>query len=218
MGRRFLAGAILVLSLAVVQGFGQTWVTNTGFASNRLFWDQFNYPVISTPMLSLNSVALSPAGASNATPGNVAGATNATLSISNLGLSSTANMTPPAIPLVSVSGQPTVVGGISPLIGPRPFVPLAAGLWRHRMELHARHGMMMARNAPHQMFLNTGAAVFDDAHAIPVAPENLAQAAKNIRAWEQAHPPAKVYTNQDVDRIHQQDASRPETAIPAPKQ
>ena len=218
MGRRFLAGAILVLSLAVGQGFGQTWVTNTGFASNRLLWDQFNYPVISTPMLSLNSVALSPAGASNATPGNVAGATNATLSISNMGLSSTANMTPPTIPLVSVSGQPTVVGGVSPLIGPRPFVPLAAGLGRHRMAHPARHGMMMARNAPQTIFLNTGAAVFDNAYAIPVAPDNLAQAAKAIRGWEQAHPPAKVYTNQDVDRIHQQDASRPETAIPAPKQ
>jgi hypothetical protein len=218
MGRRFLAGAILVLSLAVGQGFGQTWVTNTGFASNRLLWDQFNYPVISTPMLSLNSVALSPAGASNATPGNVAGATNATLSISNMGLSSTANMTPPAIPLVSVSGQPTVVGAVSPLIGQRPFVPLAAGLGRHRMARPVRHDMMMARNAPQTIFLNTGAAVFDNAYPIPAAPENLAQAAKAIHAWEQAHPSAKVYTNQDIDRIHQQDASRPETAIPAPKQ
>ncbi|HET7751842.1 MAG TPA: hypothetical protein VFK81_20785, partial [Terriglobales bacterium] len=100
MRRGFLAGAVLVLSLAAVQAFGQTWVTNTGFASNRLLWDEFNYPVISTPMLSLNSVSLSPAGASNATPGNVAGATNATLSITNMGLSSTANMTPPAVTLV----------------------------------------------------------------------------------------------------------------------
>src|SRR5437868_14278198 len=110
MGRAFLAGAVLVFSLAVVQAFGQTWVTNTGFASNRLLWDEFNYPVVSTPMLSLNFVSLSPAGASNATAGNVAGATNATLSITNMGLSSTANMVPPAVTLVSVSGQPTVVG------------------------------------------------------------------------------------------------------------
>jgi len=214
----FLALSVLVLSLAAVQAFGQTWVTNTGFAGNRLLWDEFNYPVVSTPMLSLNSVSLSPAGASNATPGNVAGATNATLSITNMGLSSTANMMPPAVTLVSVSGQPTVVGAVSPLVGPRPFVPLAAGLGRHAMAHPRPHGMMMARNAPQTIFLNTGAAVFDDAHAIPVAPENLAQAAKAIRSWEQAHPPAKVYTNQDVDRIHQQDASRPETAIPAPKQ
>lgn len=218
MRRGFLAGAVLLLSLAVVQAFGQTWVTNTGFASNRLLWDEFNYPVVSTPMLSLNSVSLSPAGASNATPGNVAGATNATLSITNMGLSSTANMVPPAVTVVSVSGQPTVVGAVSRLVGPRPFVPLAAGLGRHPMPHPGPHGMMMARNAPHQMFLNTGAGVFDNAYPIPVAPENLAQAAKDIRAWEQAHPPAKVYTNQDVDRIHQQDASRPETAIPAPKQ
>lgn len=218
MRRGFLAGAVLVLSLAAVQAFGQTWVTNTGFASNRLLWDEFNYPVVSTPMLSLNSVSLSPAGASNATPGNVAGATNATLSITNMGLSSTANMVPPAVTLVSVSGQPTVVGAVSPLVGPRPFVPLAAGVGRHAMAHPRPHGMMMAGNAPQTIFLNTGAAVFENAYAIPVAPENLAQAAKAIRAWEQAHPPAKVYTNQDIDRIHQQDAGRPETAIPAPKQ
>jgi hypothetical protein len=218
MGRGFLAVAVLVLSLAAVQAFGQTWVTNTGFASNQLLWDEFNYPVISTPMLSLNSVSLSPAGASNATSGNVAGATNATLSITNMGLSSTANMIPPAVTLVRVSGQPTVVGAVSPLVGPRPFVPLAAGLGRHAMARPRQHGIMMARNAPRQVFLNTGAGVFDNAYPIPFAPENLAQAAKAIRAREQAHPPAKVYTNQDIDRIHQQDASRPETAIPAPKQ
>jgi hypothetical protein len=223
MRRGLLAGAVLMLSLAVVQAFGQTWVTNTGFASNRLLWDEFNYPVVSTPMLSLNSVSLSPAGASNATAGNVAGATNATLSVTNMGLSSTANMVPPAVTLVSVSGQPTVEGAVSPWIGPGPFVPLAAAIGRHPMPHPAMahpgpHGMMMARNAPQTMFLNTGAAAFDDAHAIPARPENLAQAAKAIRAWEQAHPPAKVYTNQDIDRIHQQDANRPETAIPTPKQ
>lgn len=218
MGRGFLAGAVLLLTLAVAQGFGQTWVTNTGFAGNRLLWNEFNYPVVSTPMVSLNSVALSPAGASNATPGNVAGATNATLSITNMGLSSTANMTPPATTLVSVSGQPTVAGAVSPLIAPAPFVPLAAGLHPHFMVRRGPRGRMMARNAPQTIFLNTGAAVFDNAYGIPVPPENLAQAAKNIRAWEQAHPPAKVYTNQDIDRVHQQDASRPETAIPAPKQ
>ncbi|HLX73452.1 MAG TPA: hypothetical protein VKR26_01890 [Terriglobales bacterium] len=217
MGRGVLAGAVLLLSLAVAQGFGQTWVSNTGFASNRLLWNEFNYPVISTPMVSLNSVSLSPAGASNATPGNVAGATNATLSITNMGLSSTANMMPPAVPLVSVSGQPTVVGAVSRFIAPAPFVPVAAAA-RRFMVRGGPHGMMMAHNAPQTIFVNTGAAVFDNAYGIPVPPENLAQAAKNIRTWEQAHPPAKVYTNQDIDRIHQQDANRPETAIPAPRQ
>lgn len=217
MGRGVLAGAVLLLSLAVAQGFGQTWVTNTGFAGNRLLWNEFNYPVISTPMVSLNSVSLSPAGASNATPGNVAGATNATLSVTNMGLSSTANMMPPAAPLVSVSGQPTVVGAVSPFIAPAPFVPVAATA-RRFMVRRGPQGMMMAHNAPQTIFMNTGAAAFDNAYGIPVPPENLAQAAKNIRTWEQAHPPAKVYTNQDIDRIHQQDANRPETAIPTQKQ
>lgn len=222
MRRGLITGAVIFLSLAVVQAFGQTWVTNTGFASNRLLWDQFNYPVISTPILSLNSVSLSPAGASNATAGNVAGATNATLSITNMGLSSSANMTPPAVPLVSVSGQPTVVGAVSPLIGPRPFVALAAGLGRRPMMQPGPRGMMphqmiMARNMP-EKFLNTGAAVFNHASGVSAQPENLAQAARDIRAWGQAHPPAKVYTNQDIDRIHQQDASRPVTQIPPAKQ
>jgi hypothetical protein len=221
MRRGLIAGAVVFLSFAVIQAFGQTWVTNTGFASNRLIWDQFNYPVISTPILSLNSVSLSPAGASNATAGNVAGATNATLSITNMGLSSSANMTPPAVPLVSVSGQPTVVGSVSPLIGPRPFVPLAAALGG-RMTHPGPHGMMphemiMARNMP-EKFMNTGAAAFENASSISPRPENLAQAAAAIRAWEQGHPPVKVYTNQDIDRIHQQDANRPTTQIPPPKQ
>jgi len=209
--------AVVFLSFAVVSAFGQTWVTNTGFASNHLFWDQFNYPVVSAPILSLNSVSVSPAGASNATPGNVAGATNATLSISNMGLSSSANLAPPAVSLVSVSGQPTVEGAVSPLMGPRPLVPLASRLGGHPMMRPGPHGMMMARNMP-EKFLNTGAAGFDNATSIPARPGNLAQAAAAIRAWEQAHPPAKVYTNQDIDRIHQQDANRPATQIPPAKQ
>jgi hypothetical protein len=217
MRRGLLAGAVVLLSLAAVQGFGQTWVTNTGFASNRLLWDQVNYPVVSTPILSLNTVSASPAGATNATPGNVAGATNATLSITNMGLSSSANMLPPSVPLVSVSGQPTMVGSVARRMGPRPFVPLAAGLGRHSMMHPEPQEVMMAHNMP-QRFLNTGAAVFDNAYSIPAPPENLAQAAAAMRAWEQAHPASKVYTNQDIDRIHQQDATRPETAIPAPKQ
>lgn len=190
-----------LLSLAMAQAWGQTWVTNTGFASNRLFWEQFNYPVVSTPMLTLNSVSLSPAGASNATPGNVAGATNATLSISNMGLSSSANMTPPAIPLVSVSGQPTVAGA-----GGRTMMMRGGG-----------QGNMMTRNE-HQEMLTTGAAVFDNAYSIPAAPENLVEAAAEIRAWERAHPASKVYTNQDIDRIHQQEANRPVNQMPQPKQ
>lgn len=228
MRRGFLVGAVLLMSLAVAPAFAQTWVTDTGFASNRLLWDQFNYPVLSTPMMSLNSVSLSPAGASNATPGNVAGATNATLSISNMGLSSTANMMPPTLPLVSVSGQPTVVGSVSPLLGPQPFVPLAAlppfgppqfaPLGHRHFGHHGPQTIMMARNMP-QMMINTGAADFDGAYSMPVPPENLARAAAQCRAWEQAHPATRTYTNQDIDRLHQQDANQPVNQAPqAPKQ
>ena len=83
--------------------------------------------------------------------------------------------------------------------------------------MHRERGMTMARNeAP--ALINTGAAVFDDAHRIPVRPEDLARAAAASRAWEQAHPAKRVYTNQDVDRIHQQEANRPATQIPPAKQ
>ena len=224
MRRGFLMGAVLLVSLAVTPAFAQTWVTNTGFASNRWLWDEFNYPVLSTPMVSFNSVSVSPAGASNATPGNVAGATNSTLSISNMGLSSTANMTPPTIPLVSVSGQATVVGSVAPLIGPRPFVPLAAFDGRRfagagrRFGHHGPQTIMMARNMP-QMIINTGAAEFNNAYSIPVPPEDLAQAAAQSRAWQRAHPTTRTYTNQDIDRLHQQEANQPMNQAPqAPKQ
>ena len=224
MRRGFLAGTVVLLILAVAQGFGQTWVTNTGFAANRLLWDQFNYPVLSTPTLSLNEASPSPVGASNATAGNVAGATNATLSISNMGLSSAANLTPPAVPLVSESGQPTVVGAVSPLIAPGPYVPLAAPLQRRFVAVTSRgmlprgpRGVMMARNMRPE-FINTGAAQFNDAYSIPVPPENLALAAAESRAWERAHPATRVYTNQDIDRLHQQQANQPPTQAPQPKQ
>jgi hypothetical protein len=223
MGRGFLGAAVLFLILVVAQAWGQTWVTNTGFASNRLIWEQYNYPVASTPILSLNNVSIAPAGASNATAGNVAGATNATLSISNMGMASSANMVPPQVPLVSVSGQPTVVGAITPWRGPRPFVPLArmggTVMAGHAMMMHGGpQEMMMAKNEHHREMLNTGASVFDNAYAIPAAPENLAEAAKQIRAQRMTQPPSKVFTNQDIERLRQQDANRPQTPIPPAKQ
>jgi hypothetical protein len=165
--------------------------------------------------MSLNTVSPSPVGASNATAGNVAGATNATLSISNMGLSSAANVTPPAIPLVSSSGQPTVVGAVSPLAGPGPYVAIAGARARHAMFYGGPHGRMMADNMP-RMMINTGAAQFDDAYSIPVPPENLAQAAAAIRAWEKAHPATRTYTNQDIDRLHQQQTNQPVNQLPQP--
>ena len=42
-----------------------------------------NPPLVNTPFVSLDQVPFSPVGASNATAGNVAGATNATLSLTD---------------------------------------------------------------------------------------------------------------------------------------
>jgi hypothetical protein len=63
--------------------------------------------LVTTPSVSLSSVSPSPVGASNATYGNVAGATNSTLSMNTNGASSVyTQMVPyPGNPTVAVYGQ-----------------------------------------------------------------------------------------------------------------
>lgn len=74
-----LASLLLVLSgLAAAQGVDLGLVTNT--PAFGVYAAPF-VPRVTTPSVSLGIVAPSPAGASNATWGNVAGARNATLSI-----------------------------------------------------------------------------------------------------------------------------------------
>jgi hypothetical protein len=73
-----LAGAVL----ASAQNGGQS--ITPGYAGN---WEspgmyaQPNVPLVSTPSVSLDATPVSAVGARNATAGNVAGATNSTLSI-----------------------------------------------------------------------------------------------------------------------------------------
>lgn len=59
----------------VISGYASNWVVAPGMYALP------NPPLVNTPMVSLDAVPVSPVGASNATAGNVAGATNATLSI-----------------------------------------------------------------------------------------------------------------------------------------
>jgi hypothetical protein len=71
----------LIVGLMVVSSLtqAQVWVTNTGFASDRMIWGIPNVPLISTPIIDLQPGFVTAAGATNATAGNTAGASNATL-------------------------------------------------------------------------------------------------------------------------------------------
>jgi hypothetical protein len=77
---RFFTVLCLVLLLAAL-AVGQTVVNGTVTSGPYGFYSAPFVPRIVTPSVSLSTVSPSPVGASNATYGNVAGATNATLSI-----------------------------------------------------------------------------------------------------------------------------------------
>lgn len=71
--------AIILPALAagqatMISGYAVNWAPPGTYAQPFI-------PLVSTPSMSFENVSLSPVGASNATAGNVAGATNATLSV-----------------------------------------------------------------------------------------------------------------------------------------
>ncbi|HMH01563.1 MAG TPA: hypothetical protein VK555_09125, partial [Terriglobales bacterium] len=75
--------AIILPALAagqatVISGYTVNWVPPGTYAQPFV-------PLLSTPSMSFESISPSPVGATNATAGNVAGATNATLSVSPAG-------------------------------------------------------------------------------------------------------------------------------------
>jgi hypothetical protein len=75
--------AIILTALAagqatVISGYTVNWVPPGTYAQPFV-------PLLSTPSMSFESISPSPVGATNATAGNVAGATNATLSVSPAG-------------------------------------------------------------------------------------------------------------------------------------
>src|SRR5437868_11504310 len=95
MRRTVFATATLILISMATLTQAQTYVTNSWFASNRMVYGVPNVPLVSTPIVDLQTYSPSPAGATNATPGNVAGASNAT--ISNMGLGTTVATAPEAV-------------------------------------------------------------------------------------------------------------------------
>jgi len=140
-------------------------------------------PLITTPMLSLQSVSTAPVGATNATGGLVAGATNSTLSqISNS----------PS----SVYTQPVwYSGGGAPLITPAVHL-LPAPIMRHE---HAEHMEMMEhmrRGEEKQV-----------AWVYFSGPEHTASAVQASTQAKSGKHAAKTYTNDDVARQNQQNGN-----------
>lgn len=140
-------------------------------------------PLITTPMLSLQTMSTSPVGASNATGGLVAGATNSTLSqVSNS----------PS----SVYTQPVwYSGGTAPLLTPAvhlmPMPTVKPGR-AERME-HMEH---MRREGEKNVVWTYFS-----------GPEHTASAVEASTQAKSGKHAAKAYTNDDVTRQNQQNGT-----------
>ncbi len=124
---------ICAMVLLVGAAFGQVTVLS-GYATNQGWGGYYPaapfVPLVTTPIVTLDTVAPSPAGASNATTGMVAGATNATLSI----------IQPPLTPVYTVpvwSGYDVIAPATAPVPAAGPEAapvqpgPRAAAAPRH---------------------------------------------------------------------------------------
>ena len=131
-------------------------------------------PLVTTPMVSLQTVSPNPVGASNATTGLIAGATNATLS--QIQGSTSSEYTEPV----------WYQGGDDPLMTSRIH------LWRERTgrEAHPMHEERGAREE-HEGWLYFSSA---EHTASPVAASSAAKGFKKA---------TRVYTNDDVERQNQ---------------
>jgi hypothetical protein len=153
---------------------GQSTVVR-GYAGTCVYGCGPFIPLVTTPMVSLNTVSTAPVGATNATGGLVAGARNSTLS--------------------TISGSPDTVytqpvwysGGTTPLLGPAVRLPFMAG---HAME--REHHM----DREHHEEARQAWTYFSGAEETASAKE----AAMTARSAKHA---ARTYNNQDVERQNQ---------------
>ncbi len=130
-------------------------------------------PLVTTPSVTLATVSPSPAGASNATFGLVAGATNATLSDEFI-----------APPPVGVYSQPVWYGPTGEGLYPPPvgFGPSPQG---HEPMHHRMH----AENE----------AAFD----FIAAPRDSEGIARLMGSYARSGKASRTYTNQDIDQVNQ---------------
>jgi hypothetical protein len=131
-------------------------------------------PLVTTPMISLDTVSTAPAGARNATGGLIAGATNSTLSQSNASPD-------------SVYTQPVwYAGGTTPKLGPavRITLPIARPV---RVEHEVERVRYEGERPAWRYF----------------APSETASATEAMASARGAKKATRTYTNQDVGRQNQ---------------
>jgi hypothetical protein len=138
-------------------------------------------PLVTTPMISLQSVSPRSVGASNATWGLVAGASNSTLSMTTGDTN-------------SIYTQPVwYEGGTTPLIS-HPSVELGAHPLRMEMREHMQHMRMEAEG--HGPAAARGWTYYAPTEQSSSAVEAAAAARNGKRA-------TRTVTNQDVDQLNQ---------------
>jgi len=178
--------AVLVVSVffVAISLQAQTFVTPSGFASNRADWQGMNVPLLSTPVLDIGAASQSPVGATNATTGNAAGASNATMAV---GVTSSAMMSPSPL-LYSV---PVLTS--TPMVQP---APLAAS----------------ESSAASASRVSLGAASFNTAYDFSdLGGRSLAEVARLSKERAQQHP-AKVYTNDSIQQLKPPTNAQPQPA------
>jgi hypothetical protein len=138
-------------------------------------------PFVTTPKVSLRTVSPAPVGASNATYGLIAGATNATLSVSNVNGNVGGTYTQPV----------WYAGGTTPLIS-SPAVQLAVPVAQmQNMERMERRRERERAEGPSKPWIYYAS---EEETASPVEAAATAKAAK---------PPVRTITNQDVQQEEQ---------------
>jgi len=167
-----MLGGLAAAQVSVIGGTASYWAPAYGVYAAPFV------PLINTPSVSLSTVSPMAVGASNATFGNVAGATNATLSSEFI-----------AAPPVGVYTEPVWYGE-----------PPAGGLtepmhYGHSMEREMRHEHMGGREAAEERgfdFISTPRESRESVARLMTGP-----AAKASR----------TYTNQDVDNVNQKNGT-----------
>jgi hypothetical protein len=162
VGAMLLCAGMALGQATVIGG----WATNQGWAG---YYPAPSFiPVITTPSVTLQSYSPSPVGASNATFGLTAGATNSTLSM----------ITPGSINAYTIPVWYANGATVGPVTG---AVPVEEAAIRH-----GKHAF------------NVGVA------ALAMGP-GVSEAVKSAQA--NRRPATHSYTNQDIDRINQQNGT-----------
>ena len=174
MRKMVLASMVLMIPALAL---GQTGVRSVpGYCANNC---GPYIPLVTTPMVSLQTASPSAVGASNATGGLQAGARNSTLQMMTGDPS-------------AVYTQPVwVSGGTSPLVSSSVHLPHAAPM----MGMHDEHMMHMEHDHGEE------ARVAWTYYAGRAETANPVEAAATAKSGRHA---ARTYTNQDVERMNQQ--------------